>query len=385
MSVRTSLSSNTSYLTIAAVLQKIISALFFFLVSWFIGSELTAAYFNIFAAIAIFTVVADFGMNNVLTREAARDLAIAPRVFSQALRWKVMFGILSIIALGVAKFSIDYPGGAVTLCVVAAVTLWFDSIRSLLYSYLRAHKNVQFEAIGLVGTQIFITSCGIVLLVVEAPLLMLVSLFMMASILQTVYAVWSVRRFSGVPLLLLPYEPNLSRLMLKEAVPFALAGIFAQLYAYQDAVVIHRYLPAAVGGDWARAYKMVYAFQLIPVSLGASIYPVVSSAVAVQNTDRIIWIFKRSYEYLTITVLPIMVGITCLAPALFTEYIRSFVPSLPIYLLSGLCEIFCWKVSSELSQVQLLYSSMEEKIKHIFYPRQVLDPFETEEVEEQEE
>ncbi len=324
-----SLSQNTSFLTIAAVLQKIISALFFFLVSWIVGTEQTAAYFNVFAAIAVFTVVADFGMNNVLTREAARENAErAPILFSQALFIKLLFGLVALVSLGISKILLDYPGGAYGLTVVAGITLWFDSVRSLMYAYLRAHKNVRFEAVGLVGAQCAITVVGILMLVLKFPLIVLVSVFMVVSFFQTLYAMYCVKQYGGA--VCVPrYDARLARHMLREALPFAVAGIIAQVYAYQDAFIIHRYLPPTDGGDWARAYKIVFAFQFIPISLGASMYPVISAAAG-RDMGRIVWIIKRSYEYLLLISLPIMAGITIVAEPLLSRYAPSFVASFPV-------------------------------------------------------
>lgn len=331
-----SLSQNTTLLTVAAIAQKIISALFFFLVSWFIGTEQTAAYFNVFAAIAVFTVVADFGMNNVLTREAAHDEERAPRIFSQALSFKLMFGLLALVALGLSKYALRYPSEGWGTVAIAGITLWFDSLRGLMYSYVRAHKNVRFEAAGVVGAQTATTILGIIMLVLKAPLIMLIGVFMITSIGQTAYAAWCVTRKTTARLVL-GYDALSARMMLREALPFAAAGIIAQLYAYQDAFIIHRYLPPAAGGDWARAYKLVYAFQLIPVSLGASAYPVISASFG-KNPEKIVWVLKRSYEYLLLIACPIMVGVSLTAAPLFARYLHKFVPSLSVL------EVLVWSL-----------------------------------------
>jgi O-antigen/teichoic acid export membrane protein len=114
--------------------------------------------------------------------------------------------------------------------------------------------------------------------------------------------------------------------LLREAVPFALAAIIAQVYSYQDAFLIHRFLPVARGGDWARAYKLVYAFQFIPIALGASLYPVMSS---LHQTQEVVRVFKKAYEYLLLIASPIMVGIYFVAAPLGARFAPSFVPSAP--------------------------------------------------------
>jgi O-antigen/teichoic acid export membrane protein len=63
---------NTSFLTIASVLQKVISFFYFIFVARMIQVEHTGVYFFAITFTTIFTVVADFGMGPVLTRETAR-------------------------------------------------------------------------------------------------------------------------------------------------------------------------------------------------------------------------------------------------------------------------------------------------------------------------
>jgi O-antigen/teichoic acid export membrane protein len=51
-----SVTQNTSFLTAASLLQKVISSVYFFVVAHYIGEEITGDYFNIFASIAIFII-----------------------------------------------------------------------------------------------------------------------------------------------------------------------------------------------------------------------------------------------------------------------------------------------------------------------------------------
>ncbi len=68
-----SVAQNTTFLTLATILQKIISSAYFFVVFYFVGESVRGDYFTIFASIAIFTVLADLGFGSVLTRETSQN------------------------------------------------------------------------------------------------------------------------------------------------------------------------------------------------------------------------------------------------------------------------------------------------------------------------
>lgn len=331
-----SISQNTSFLTIASVIQKIISAIYFFFVSWAIGAAQTANYFNIFAAIAIFTVVADFGLNNIVTRDVAQTPTTASQTLSNALIGKFFFGALALVLLGLSKELLRYPSASWSLIAVAGLTLWIDSVRGLLYSYLRAHNNLRYEALGLIVSQIAVAVLGCLMVIARAPLIALVGVFTVVSSGHTIYALWCVLRKAGGKISL-SFDKQVGVAMLKRALPFALAGIIAQIYSYQDAFLIHRYLSPDEGGDWARAYKVVYAFQFIPVALSASIYPVMS-AFAGKEPERVRHVIERAYEYLLLVSLPIMTGISLVAGPLFAHYLPKFLPSVPVL------EVLVWSL-----------------------------------------
>jgi len=136
---------NTSFLTAASVLQKVISFVYFTIVARLVGVENTGVYFFAITFTTIFTVVADFGMGPVLTREVARFPDKSEQYLHTAFWSKIIFGILS---YGLVIFFVNvlnYPHLTKLLVSISGVTMFFDNLHAAFYSIFRARKNLIYE------------------------------------------------------------------------------------------------------------------------------------------------------------------------------------------------------------------------------------------------
>ena len=74
MSTRvTNIARNTSYFTLALILQKIISLTYFTLYARVLGPADLGKYYTAISLTNIFLIFIDVGLSNVLTKEVAKD------------------------------------------------------------------------------------------------------------------------------------------------------------------------------------------------------------------------------------------------------------------------------------------------------------------------
>jgi O-antigen/teichoic acid export membrane protein len=321
---------NTSFLTAAALIQKVISSAYFFLVARFIGEEVTGDYFNIFASIAIFTVIADFGLGGVLIREVSKNKQNANEYFNTIFLTKLVCTLLAILLMFGIKLLFGYPVQNFSLLIVAGVILLFDSLQNTFYGVFRAFNNVLYEAFALIGAQALTLIIGISALLMRAPLIWLVVAFAVPSFVSVLYASFALRRVYKIHFKM-EYNKRLGKQILKIALPFALSGILVRLYGYSDSVIMNSLLSRAELGWWGMAYKISYVFQLLPVALGAAIYPAMSSSFAYfKDGKEIISLMKKSYHYLLLCAFPISAAVFALAPKVITFFLPRFIPSITV-------------------------------------------------------
>jgi len=330
---------NTSFLTAASILQKVISFVYFTVIARFVGEANTGQYFVAMTFSTIFAVVADFGLGSVLTRETARTPEDAEKNLNTVFWTKIIFGIFTYFLLVTTVNLFDYNTLTKNLIYLAGITMFFDNLHAVFYNVFRARKNLFFESIGVVSSQFITLTIGTAAILLHWPLYWLIIAYIIPSFLNFLFSATALKIVYH-----LRYGFGWDRKIFKQfmllALPFALAGILSRLYSYSDTLLMTKMLSARELGWWSVPYKITFAFQFIPVALSASIYPVFSSLYAenlaegelvVRSREKIDLLFAKSWRYLLTIVFPIAAGLFVLAePLVIKIYSSAYLPSVPI-------------------------------------------------------
>ncbi len=320
---------NTSFLTAASILQKVISFVYFTIIARVIGVENTGVYFFAITFTTIFTVVADFGMGPVLTREVARYPDRSEQYLHTAFWSKVMFGVVS---YGLVIFFVNilnYPYLTKLLVSISGITMFFDNLHAAFYSIFRARKNLIYESIGIVSSQAITLVIGSLALFNHWSLYWLILAYTIPAFLNFIFSAICLKKIYGL-IYRWSFNFEIFKMFLGFAFPFALAGIIGRLYAYSDSLLMSKMLSAQELGWWSVPYKISFAFQFVPVALSASIYPVMSELYLTQK-EKIGYLFLKSWRYLFTVVFPISFGLIALAtPIIIKLYKPQFSPAIPV-------------------------------------------------------
>lgn len=320
-----SITQNTVYLTVASVLQKIISFGYFTLVARIIGVEGTGQYFFAIAFTSIFTVVADFGLSPVLTRELAKNQPEPSGAINTVFTTKLVFSVLTYLLLVAAIWLLGYAAPLRMLVYICGFTMFFDNVQTVFYSIFRSHGNLRYESRMIVMSQFITMLIGSVALFVRAPLVFLIWAYTIPSALLSLYGFYAVYKKYGHRIRL-RINARLLGQWLAWSWPFAMAAILSRLYAYTDSIIISKFLPAEHLGWWSVPYKITFAFQFIAVAVSTSLYPAVSAAVG--DSERIKKNFIEAWQYLFVVSLPLAFGLAAVAKPVITRlYGLSYQPS----------------------------------------------------------
>lgn len=324
-----SAAKNTALMTVASVGQKIISFAYFTLIARMIGVESTGQYFFALSFTTVFVVFVDLGFTQVLIRELSKTKQKIQQFFSSILTVKIIFGILTYIALFISINLLGYETEVKQLVYLSGITMLFDSLHLTLYGVIRALGDLRYEAAGIIGSQLLTLVLGGYFLVTGKPLIFLILAFTIPSALNACYVLYIlVTRYSVN--LRLKFDKQFLIKTTKIAAPFAVAGIFARVYSYVDSIILSKLAGDIAVGLYSIPYKITYAFQFVPLALVAALYPKFSEFFA-HNKQKLAKTFEQSLVYLFIVVMPIVVGISVLSSDIILtiysdQYIESILP-----------------------------------------------------------
>jgi len=304
------IAKNTSYLTLALIIQKVLSFSYFIILARFLGLESLGQYYTAISFTTIFSIFIDFGFANVLTREVAKNQNKASDWLRNILGIKLLLGLITVLAaLLVAYFA--YDPKLLLLIAVSCLSMFMDSFTTTFFSVVRGFHNLKFESLASVIFQLIVLILGYLLLRAGWPLIFLLLAVALASLFNFVYSAMIVKRY-----LHLKIKPQLSlekiKLIFNISWPFALYQIFQRLFTYLDTLLLGFIAGYGQVGLYQIAFKIIFALQFLPMAFNASLYPAMS-AYWQSNREQLKITFERAINYLLIISVPIIFGIFALA------------------------------------------------------------------------
>lgn len=305
------IAKNTSYLTLALILQKIISFTYFTLLARYVGPASLGKYYFAISFTTIFAIFIDLGFANVLIREVAKDSQRAQKWLSNILALKIPLAVLSLVVVFGLINVLNYDSITRNLVYISCICMVLDSFTTTFFSVVRGFHNLKYESISSVIFQLIVLTFGYGALLAGGGLIPAMFALALASTFNFTYSLTILKSKLKISLKLL-YDKALTKEILKVSWPFAVYAIFQRLYTYLDSVLLSVLAGDVEVGLYQVAFKIIFALQFLPMAFTASLYPAMSSYWQT-NKEQLLISFERAMNYLIIISLPIIIGTIVLA------------------------------------------------------------------------
>lgn len=301
---------NTSYLTLALILQKIISFTYFIILTRALGLEMMGQYYAAISFTTIFAIFIDLGFANTLTREIAKHQDQAQNWLGNVITLKIPLAILTLLVALVTAAIFGYSSLGFQLILISSISMVLDSFTTTFFAAIRGFHNLKFESISSVIFQLIVLVFGYLALVNHRGVLAAMMVLALASVYNFIYSFLMVRYKLNIKWKLL-FEKSFIKNIFYISWPFALFAIFQRFYLYIDSVMIGLLANYHQVGVYQIAFKIIFALQFLPMAFTASLYPAMSS-YWLNNREQLIKSFERAMNYLIMISLPIIGGVIAL-------------------------------------------------------------------------
>lgn len=303
---------NTSYLTIAFILQKILSFLYFIYIARNLGPFDLGLYDPIKSLIPIFLILIDFSLSVVLVREIARKPDNTERYLSSVLGIKLIFAFVIILVMGLYTNLSDFSGMIKTIIYLDAIIVALDTFTLTFFAVFRGLQNMKFESIGIIITQVLTIIFGVIGIKFNWGLQTLFVAVVIGSVFNFLFSYIMLRRKIKIRITF-RWDKEIIKKFMKIALPFAIAAIFVKIYTYTDRFMLLSIAGQRFVGWYVTAHKLTYALEFIPSAFAVSIFPAMS-AFYLYSRKNLAKTFEKTIHYLIILSVPISLGILVLAP-----------------------------------------------------------------------
>lgn len=322
---------NTVFFISALVIQKILAFGFFIFIARIAGTYNTGDYVSALSFATLFSIFLDLGLSQVLIRETAKKKEEGQNYLNNLLSLKMLLSVfvylmifVSISVLGL--LGKNHPNTLMVL--IAGVVMVTDSFVVSLQSTFRGYQNLFYESLIIVLSKILIIVAGVFGAYLGFPPYIFIVAILAGSVFSLILSWYFMRRRYHFH-----FKFQLNKEVLRPffvmAWPFAILGLFSNIYAQIDVVILSVMKGSEAVGIYGVPSRTLNALQFIPMAFSASLYPAMSRYF-VESKEKLQNVFERGFIYLAAICIPIAVGIFLLAgPIIITAYKIEYEASIP--------------------------------------------------------
>lgn len=306
---------NTTYLTVASIIQKIISFGYFGFLAKALGEAQLGKYAFALSFTSVFIIFMDFGLGPLLTREGAKDESSLEKHFQELFSIKLVLMAVSLIAMLLsihgAYFVFDQIDTTdITLVYIGGIIILFDTVTFTLFSYFRALKQLFWEALGIILYQSTILAVGLVFIFKGFPLPVVLAALLVGSAAQCLYLFIVFKKVGKVHF---RFQWNWKRVryILGLSAPFALAGIIFRLNGSADSIMLKLISGDSYAGWYGLSFKLLFALTVLPGAFATSYFPAISTYYK-SAKEKMHEVFESGMIYMAVLSFPITAGVAVL-------------------------------------------------------------------------
>jgi O-antigen/teichoic acid export membrane protein len=309
-----SISKNTFYLLIGNLGGTGLAFLLSLLIGRGLGVEALGVYSAVLAWVFSFSMLVDFGLSSLFTRDLAQNPDKIPSYLQTGIRQRWLFGglITSFLLLAASFFS-DNPAVVLGLRISAPLLL-IENLFGLYTAIFRAQERMLLIAVLNIGMLLLQLALSVVLL--EQGIIALLAVNMLTSLGRLGMGWFLSSREKGSETIAL-------KSLLRLAWPFALAGLLAVAQQRMGILLLERLSSLEEVGNYAAVSRFMEAGRIMPNAFFGALFPALASLAA--NADGLNRYFLRVIAALSAYggLLAIM-GFFFAAPILSLTYSDSF-------------------------------------------------------------
>lgn len=265
---------NTSYLFISEIFIKIIGFLWIVYLARSVSVDAFGRYNLVNSFIAVFSFLPDMGVGLIIIREIAKHKDNAAKYIAASFFLNAFLSLITVIGVICFAYILGYQLPLIYLLLIASITLFASTIRSVSVFYFDGMEKMKYSAILNSLNSLFLIVGGFLGLWFGFGVLGIFVGMFFGTILSTVIS-WKTLLSFISPVFLFNHK-HLKEILL-EGVPLGIASFSALIYTKVDAIILNQMLGETAVGIYSSATPFVIGLiQLLNVPFVVAVYPALS-------------------------------------------------------------------------------------------------------------
>lgn len=317
MSTSGRVARNAAIQSAAETISKIAALVLYAVLARALGQEGFGEFSFAFSLATLLIVLAAPGVNDIMTREIARDRGQLGRLLWNGLGLRAGLGLVAVTVAVAFALVGNYSAEARVAVLLLGLTMLAEAFSKALHAVFVAHDDMRPVATSLLLQRLSTAGAGVAAAAADLGLVVICAVFLAGALLGLAYSVWRLRRDVEIPAAQVSAAD--SRWLLTTALPLGINAIFTAVLFRVDTVILSLLESEAAVGLYGATYRLLDATLFLTYSLGTAMLPVLSR-LGPKTVPTVGEAYTSAAKVLTVILFPI--GATC---ALFAEPIMRLV------------------------------------------------------------
>jgi len=313
---------------LAKVLQPFITLFLIVAISREIGVAGFGAYSTIFKYVPVFSIIAGFGLRNLLTREISQNKEDVQRYLMAGSVIAIVCAVVSALVMAVAVTLLSANDMVIYGSILASIALLAIGLADVYEGVISGFEQIKQVGYALLAENVFRVGVSLILIYLGYGILPVVGAFVVGRFLRVTYFyVYISRRFTKP---IGPVDFQFLNKLFQKAKVFALTMLCVTVYWNIDGIMLESMRSAEDVGYYSAAYRFLAMAMILVHSYVSSLFPVISNFFksARGNFEAAC---RISLRILILATIPIAVVFSLLAEQIIVPLFSSqYLPSVTV-------------------------------------------------------
>lgn len=305
MNIKQKIAKNTSISFLGKVISSLIGLVSIAFIARELGPEGFGNYNIAIAFLYIFSVFADFGLYNLLTREIsapeANEKDIVSNIFMSRLILLAFFYTLSFIAVYfIPTYSHELKNGI----IIASLGFVFLSLSQVIMGVFQKYLQTVFPAVADISARVVQLILVIYLYYKGADFIDFLWVFVLGSFVNFILVYFFAKRYVDFKI---SFSKKKLFAILKEGWPLAVSLVLVLIYFKGDTLILSFLKESKDVGVYNMAYKVLENIIFFPTMFVGLIMPLLSNYF-ISDINSFKKVFQKAFDFLNIISIPAVFG-----------------------------------------------------------------------------
>ncbi|MFC1656248.1 flippase [Patescibacteria group bacterium] len=312
MSTARKILSNTAFQIAGRAGTALLSLVVIKIITSYLDVGKYGEYTNVYEFLALFAIIADFGLYTIAVREMSKDENRIPKILGNILTIRVTIGFLVLIGVITGGFLVpSHQGTQIPWAIMIATTATFVALSNgTITSVLQEKYKMQYQAKGVIFGKIMqVSYMALVAFVLfkHDTFQGFYHLFWAGAIGNTamlLYTIHIVKRYTPIRL---RFDKDYMKYILKQAMPYGLALFLSNIYFRADAILLFNMRGREEAGLYGVAARMLEALVLLPIYFMNAVLPTLTKHIK-EKTETYKKIIQLTFDFQLMLSIPLLIG-----------------------------------------------------------------------------